>query len=412
LNIGGKLYVAKNSSGPYGLHHRFHIGSAAIPATILLALCFALSCSEDSAVGPENKPPVVEILAGPSGVTEESSVTFRWAGQDEDGEVFRYRFDLNNANPLIRTQATQHTYKNLSNGQYTFYVRAEDDDGAVSEAAQRSFVVAASHLVMPRGEDETLEIAAWNIENFPLRGQTTVDLVTAIIRDLEIDIFAVQEIGDTSAFRQVVRSLDGYAGRYSSDTYGTWYQKTGVIYRKAVVTVSNLKQLYADDSYAFPRPPIEVEVTASHNGKIFDFKLIVLHLKASGGSTNTDRRRRACQLLRQYMDSQIAGSQEKDFIVAGDWNDELDDRPEQNAFNAFIDNPDYEFLTWLLVGDPQSVSYPSSGRLIDHILVSEDALDEHYQGSVTTLRLDDELSTYLSQVSDHRPVMAKFPVFR
>jgi hypothetical protein len=112
------------------------------------------------------------------------------------------------------------------------------------------------------------------------------------------------------------------------------------------------------------------------------------------------------------MDSQIGASDEKDFIVAGDWNDELDDPPEQNAFGAFIDNPDYEFLTWPLVGDSQSASYPSSGRLIDHILISEDALDEYYEGSVSTLRLDDELANYRSQVSDHRPVMAKFPVFQ
>jgi endonuclease/exonuclease/phosphatase family metal-dependent hydrolase len=393
-----------------GLGGRYSTAVFYVLAVLSLGI-LVTSCSEDGTIAPENNPPTVEITSGPTGVVDEGTATFTWIGYDEDGDVFRYHFDLNNADPGIRTQATQHTYRNLSNGEYTFYVRAEDNKGAVSAVAQRSFTVEAEHLITPRGGEQTLEITTWNIENFPLQGETTIDLVTAIIRDLDVDIFAVQEIGDTSAFRQVVRNLGEYGGLYAPDTYGTWYQKTGIIYRRSMVAISSIKQLYPDDSYAFPRPPIELEVEASYNGKTFDFNLIVMHLKASGGSTNIDRRRRACQLLRQYMDAQISGSEEKDYIVAGDWNDDLDDPPEYSSFTAFLENGDYEFLTWPLEGDPASASYPSNSRLIDHILVSEDALDEYGQGSVETLRLDDELATYLGVVSDHRPVMVKFPVF-
>jgi endonuclease/exonuclease/phosphatase family metal-dependent hydrolase len=379
---------------------------------ILLVGCLLLSCSGDpTTLAPQNKPPTIEIISGPSGVVNESTVMFSWMGADEDGRIIRYHFALNDPNPTIRTQATQHTFEYLNDGHHTFYVRAEDNRGAVSTIAQRAFQVEASHLVTQRGEERTLEITTWNIENFPIENQTTIDLVARIIRDLDIDIFAIQEIGDTTAFRELVRGLEGYGGLYSGDTYGTWYQKTGLIYKDSVVAVSQLKQLYGDNSYAFPRPPIEVQVDASHNGKMFDFKLIVMHLKAAGGSTNIDRRRQACALLKQYMDSQISSSAEKDYIVAGDWNDELDDPPSENSFTTFIDADDYEFLTSILVGDAESASYPYSGRLIDHVLISEDALDEYGQGSVETLRLDDEISSYLSQVSDHRPVMAKFPVF-
>ena len=46
------------------------------------------------------------------------------------------------------------------------------------------------------------------------------------------------------------------------------------------------------------------------------------------------------------------------------------------------------------------------------VLISQDVLSEYQGGQVKTLRLDEELSNYLSEISDHRPVMATFPVFR
>jgi endonuclease/exonuclease/phosphatase family metal-dependent hydrolase len=371
-----------------------------------------LSCSPDPAVSPGEMSPTIEILSGPSGTVEESSVTFSWAGEDPDGRVVRYHFGLNDPHPKLRTLATSFTFRSLAAGTYVFYVRSEDDQGNLSPLAERSFEVQVSGLVDGKGQDNTLEITTWNIENFPLADRLTIDLVADIIRDLDIDVFAVQEIGDTSAFRDLIEALDGYQGLYSPDSYGTWYQKTGVIYKEDMVTVSEPRQLYCSNSYAFPRPPIEVDVVARHNGRTFDFRLIVLHLKAMGGSSNLDRRRRASQLLRQYLDSETATAAEKDFILAGDWNDEIDDPQDQNSFLDLLDTDDYVFLTWPLVDDPRSASYPGYPSLIDHILISEDALDEYSGGTVETLRLEEEVPGYADRVSDHRPVMVKFPVFQ
>lgn len=266
--------------------------------------------------------------------------------------------------------------------------------------------------VTSRGEEETFEIITWNIENFPLAGQTTVREVQQIIESLDVDLFAVQEISDTVAFRQLLKGLEEYEGLYSNDDYGKWYQKTGVIYKEGLISIENVGQIFTNDSYTFPRPPLQMTVVAQNNGKVFDFRLIVIHLKAMGSSDDRERRREAAQKLKEYIDSQVASSAEKDFVVAGDWNDRIDDPQSENAFTVFIeDSLNYRFLTSSLTGDPHLASYPRYSSLIDHILISRDAFDEYRGGETTTLRLDDEMFNYLQQVSDHRPVMAKFPVF-
>ena len=62
------------------------------------------------------------------------------------------------------------------------------------------------------GTDSTLDIMTWNIEFFPKAGQNTMDSVSKIIRALDMDVIAVQEIEDTNAFRTMMLSIPGYAG--------------------------------------------------------------------------------------------------------------------------------------------------------------------------------------------------------
>lgn len=266
-------------------------------------------------------------------------------------------------------------------------------------------------FVQPQGTAETLEVATWNIQNFPLQS-STVELVTKTIAALDIDLYAIQEISDTTAFGDLLSRLPGYDGFFSSDSYSWGYLKTGVIYRRSIISVSQIEQLFEDDWYAFTRPPLEAHVVAERDGHRFDFVLIVVHLKAGGDEEDVDRRRQAAQKLKAYLDEQIATAEEKDYIVAGDWNDEIDDPPADNAFTVFIDDSmDYRFLTAPLAGQWEDASYPRYGSLIDHILISQDAYSEYQGGQTKTLRLDDELPEYSSEISDHRPVMATFPVF-
>jgi len=266
--------------------------------------------------------------------------------------------------------------------------------------------------VQPRGSEDTFDLVAWNIENFPLRDQATVDSVRMIILALQVDVVTVEEIADTTAFRNLVNALEGWEGVYSSDEYGPGsYQKTGILYRTDQITLSNVGIIFPNQPDPFPRPPLMAHVDFHRGNQHFDFYLIVVHLKAGGGAEDLARRREACQQLKSLIDQSVNEGDEPDFIVAGDFNDELDDPPASNAFTIFLDDSvHYRFLTMPLAGDPYWASYPSTGSLIDHILVTSDALGEYEGGETETLRLDYEVTNYSYWVSDHRPVMSQFPV--
>ncbi len=53
------------------------------------------------------------------------------------------------------------------------------------------------------GEDNSLDIATWNIEWFPKNGQITVEYVTEIMEQLELDVLAIQEVDNTDMFDQM-----------------------------------------------------------------------------------------------------------------------------------------------------------------------------------------------------------------
>ena len=60
------------------------------------------------------------------------------------------------------------------------------------------------------GTPQSLDIATWNIEWFPKNGSATIDRVKAIVQNLEIDLWAIQEIDDTTVFKAMIEDLDSY----------------------------------------------------------------------------------------------------------------------------------------------------------------------------------------------------------
>ena len=265
------------------------------------------------------------------------------------------------------------------------------------------------------GTDNTLELLTWNVRNFPLLEQKTVANISEIIKDLDVDIIGFQEIEDTLQFRILLESMPEYNGLYSQDIYsGGSYQKTAVMYKQDFIQISQVKMLFPDDGYSFPRPPLQVYVRAISENNIFDFTLIVLHLKAFGGIENEARRRSACQKLKSYLDIERINSQDKDFIVIGDWNDVLDDPASENVFQIFLDDSlNYTFLTRSLAQNPSNnATYIGSFQsVIDHILVSNDVLNEYQGGTTKVIKVDSYFLPYQNEVSDHRPVGSLFPVF-
>ena len=265
------------------------------------------------------------------------------------------------------------------------------------------------------GEDNTFEIATWNIENFPLKDDYTIEALKTVIEQIDIDFIAVQEIASVNDFNKLLSELDGWSGGYSSDVYSSGsYQKTGYLYKTSMISVSDVHNIFENDYYAFPRPPLMLYVSVKDkSGTPFDFNMIVLHLKAMSGEDNEARRRAAADSLKNFIDHEISAGSDADFIVLGDWNDHLTDDEADNIFQVFLDDSlHYEFLTKSLKDQYSYIStrYPTS--LIDHILITVDAENEYGNGLTKVLYLDEEFKEYPEFISDHRPVAVKFSGFK
>ncbi|MEJ2055176.1 MAG: endonuclease/exonuclease/phosphatase family protein, partial [Calditrichaceae bacterium] len=268
-----------------------------------------------------------------------------------------------------------------------------------------------SVLVDTYGKPDRFEIATWNIENFPNEGITTVNVLSQLILDIDIDLIAVQEIGSISYFDSLLTRLPGWQGTLSTDDYGNnWYQKTGFLYKSTFISVSHVQSLFTNESWAFPRPPLAAFIKIrDKTGIIFDFNIIVLHLKAYADSVSQSRRKSACEILHEYINDEIASGSDPDFIVLGDWNDELDDPLRSNVFIPFLQDSldNFTFLTQNLTNQ---YSYISSTykSLIDNILITKDCRIEYDDGETSVLYLDEEYADYARVISDHRPVLAVF----
>jgi len=245
-------------------------------------------------------------------------------------------------------------------------------------------------------------------------GTQTIKDVAQIIKDLDIDLIGVQEIASVRSFNEMLDRLPGWQGVLSSDTYGNGnYQKTGILYKTNFISVSAVKNIFENDGYAFPRPPLEAYVEVKDlEGVKFNFNIIVLHLKASGGSENEARRKEAVKDLTQFINNEIEQGVDPDFVVLGDWNDVLTDPESTNVFLPMLNEP--QLFVFLTLGLNNQFSYISNTfkSLIDHIMITADAKTEYGQGECKVLYLDQQYISYPNNVSDHRPVMARFNGFQ
>jgi len=267
---------------------------------------------------------------------------------------------------------------------------------------------------MSFGEDNTLEVVTWNIEWFPKQGQTTVDSVIQIIRALDVDVLALQEISDTLKFKQMLNSLEGYEGSIES----TWFAGLAYVYKTATVEIQDIYEIYYTDPYwnAFPRSPLVMEMRFKGE----DFVIINNHFKCCGdgildlsyvGDEET-RRYYASNLLKQYIDSNFP---DENVILLGDLNDILTDDPEHNVFQVFLDDSDrYYFADMeIAMGSSSGWSYPGWPSHLDHILVTNELFEEIGDGSsvIQTLKIGNYLPggfwEYDQKISDHRPVAMK-----
>lgn len=275
-------------------------------------------------------------------------------------------------------------------------------DGGI---APISYPAPQTDFVNRVGSPETLDVATWNLENFPMRSQTP-ELVAHIIASLDLDLLGVQEIGSIEAFEELLARLPYHDGFLSSHTYiDGAYQKVGFIWRSDVLTASNLQLIYNGSFNAFPRPPLmgKFRTVENHSGPD-TFWAITVHLKAGTSNDERERRIEGVQKLNLYANDLLEAEDNAHVMLLGDFNERLDTNAGDTVFAPFLNDAEhYSFLTAGLHSG--AFSYIWSSSLIDHMIVNTTFMNDNNTLEILIPRLDQELANYTDVISDHLPVV-------
>jgi endonuclease/exonuclease/phosphatase family metal-dependent hydrolase len=285
-----------------------------------------------------------------------------------------------------------------------------DDGGASDDGQSDDGDDSAGDAVDPIGSDGAVDIAAWNIENFPADGNTP-SVVADLITSLGLDLVAVEEIADEAAFDELLSLLPDYLGLLSVHEYSPGnYQKVGYIYRADVVEVDPQDLLFQDDTFQFPRPPFQVRVTVPDAaGGAVEFTAIVVHLKAGTAAEDRQRRHDAMITLERHVRELVDGGADK-VVVLGDYNEILTSQAGRDVFAPFLAAPDRYAVQTDDLAQGGAFTFVPTGRMLDHIVTTSGFAADVGDSEPVIPRLDLEVSDYVDRVSDHLPVALSLPI--
>lgn len=287
------------------------------------------------------------------------------------------------------------------------------------------FHAAAGQNVPRQGAPETLDVATWNIRWFGDSNQYPDDdalqraNVAATMQQSGIDLWAVQEIADEADFDRLLDALgapfDGVLASISGDQHIGYVYDTDVVHVRSVehilegLRASNSKTLFAG------RPPLKLIADIVLPDTSFAATFITLHMKAFDDESSYVRRRDAAERLHEEIASTPLA--EAPLVILGDFNDELEASITEGMPSPYVvfleDSTSFRFLTQPLdeddIGSYCFDADCTAGSTIDHILISDELMNDVVPGSTT--RFDALLAAfdgYRSTTSDHLPVLARF----
>ncbi|NQV37948.1 MAG: endonuclease/exonuclease/phosphatase family protein [Candidatus Marinimicrobia bacterium] len=255
------------------------------------------------------------------------------------------------------------------------------------------------------GNEKSLDIMTWNLEWFPAAGDTTIEYVSEVLHDLNLDIIGLQEIKNMGWFGKLMDLIPEYGFVMSQQSS---FMHQAILYRKSLISVIDYHEPFAMDDYFYAgRPPLLVNFAFNDGKSSKPITVVNLHLKCCGDGLY--RRQRSLEWLHDYLIEYMDVGHD-DIIVLGDLNDQLDDDPIIQSFYPFLDDPQhFYFVTEEIHLDPAQASYPTWPSFLDHIIIGKGFFDDHKQsGSIQTVQIDDYVGSwelYESTMSDHLPVL-------
>ncbi len=251
------------------------------------------------------------------------------------------------------------------------------------------------------GTESTIDIMSFNVQGFPKAGYASIAALADLIMAMDPDVVALQEVASEADFNRLVDLMPGWSGAYYPVNNDEWNLAYLIRVSEQETINGSLRTLFEGDSYAFPRPPLEIKVRHRKSGR--EITLINLHLKCCEGQDNESRRRSASDKLKEYLDQQRPDDA---VVMLGDYNDGIASASgTENPFLNFInDDSSYRFADMAIaLGSGLWWSYPSWPSHIDHIMVTDELF-----GSIDTtmvIKASPCYPEYEEVISDHRPLM-------
>jgi endonuclease/exonuclease/phosphatase family metal-dependent hydrolase len=250
------------------------------------------------------------------------------------------------------------------------------------------------------GNSLSFEVATLNLQGYPKAGYRSVEVVRDLVKRINPDVIALQEMTSEAEFNNLLSELEGWEGRFYPVNNDFW--NLAYLFKTSEVEIDDTKTrlILTGDSYAFPRAPFEIFVR--HKTLKICAYLINIHLKCCSGTDNEARRRDASQKLDNYIKTTKASDP---VIILGDYNDVIGgETSATNVFYNFVSAPSEYLFTDMHIARGSQVwwSYPSYPAHIDHIIVTNELFTRI--DNTMTLRPDLCYSDYFDEISDHRPL--------
>jgi endonuclease/exonuclease/phosphatase family metal-dependent hydrolase len=254
-----------------------------------------------------------------------------------------------------------------------------------------------------KGSSRVFEIVTFNVEGFPKSSHISVTALASLIKAMDPDVVALQEVASEAGFNRLVKLLDGWTGYLNPVNNDEW--NLAYLFKESETNViaASGKLLFTDDTWAFPRSPFEIRIR--HTPSAREVVLINLHLKCCSGSDNENSRKSASQKIKKYLDETMPNEA---VVVLGDFNDEISSQATgENPFLNFVNDPSgYRFADMQIAkGSPLWWSYPSYPSHIDHILVTNELFP--YVDTTMVIKASPCYPAYEEVISDHRPVVLR-----
>lgn len=279
-----------------------------------------------------------------------------------------------------------------------------------------------------QGAAALFDVATWNVEwfgdtgNGPTNETLQRQNVAATMAGLDQDLWALQEVVDANQFAALVAALPGHAGLLANDAQvqggAQWYsdfgnreQKVALVWRTSVATLLGVKVILTANDNAFAgRPPLEARFRVTLPSGTEEIVVIALHAKAGTTADDHARRRAASQALETYL--RATWPTQKVFVL-GDFNDDLDTSirlGEPSPYANFLADPSAFGAPTLALSQAGLRSTVGFTDMIDHHVVSNEAMAAYQTGSARAFRVDEVITNYASTTTDHFPVLARYAI--